>query len=117
MARHSNWVEPEWLPNIPRNDRGPFHCYVLWVAETRQYYIGHTGDPDKRIRRHFNQGVQTTAGYRLKLLWVSGSMGRRTDARNFEAALKNYVLARNRDDWKRCTGLYFASRATLLDAR
>ena len=36
------WVEPEWIPDIPENDRTPFHCYILWVADTRQYYIGHT---------------------------------------------------------------------------
>lgn len=113
----SNWVEPEWLPRIPENDDGPFYCYVLWVKDTRQYYVGHTGDPEARIRRHFDQGVKTTSGYRLELLWISGPMAHRTDSRRFEAALKSYVKSGNKSEFERCTDLYFARGATLLEQR
>ena len=57
----SNWVDPEWLPSVPANDRGPFHCYVLWAGDTRQYYVGHTSDPESRIEEHFDGMVMTTA--------------------------------------------------------
>ena len=40
----SEWVEPEWSPTVPVNDRGPFHCYILWAGDTQQSYIGHTTD-------------------------------------------------------------------------
>lgn len=111
-----NWVKPEWLPCVPQNDHGPFFCYVLWVAETRQYYVGHTGDLEARLRKHFSDGVKTTSGYRLKLLWLSGPMATRSSTRHFEAALKNYVLQRKSGEFKRNTGLYLAQGATLLDA-
>lgn len=111
----SNWIEPEWLPRVPGNDRGPFHCYVFWVADTRKYYVGHTSDPEERIRRHFRGGVRTTAGYDLKCLWVSDPIRSRRDAADFEAALKSYVRSGNGVDFKRCTGLYFMRGATLLD--
>ena len=84
----SNWVKPEWLPRIPKNDRGPFFCYILWVEDTRQYYVGHSGNPEERIQKHFDGKVKTTAGYRLKLLWISDALPLRTNARRFEAALK-----------------------------
>ena len=48
------WVEPEWIPDIPENDRGPFHCYILWVADARQYYIGYTGNLAARLGAHFS---------------------------------------------------------------
>ena len=104
----SNWVEPEWLPTVPVNDRGPFHCYVLWAGDTRQYYAGHTNDPEARIEEHFDGMVMTTAGHSLRLLWVSGPLRLRTDARRFEAALKSYIKSRNGAEFERCTGLYFA---------
>ena len=113
----SNWVEPEWLPRIPENDDGPFYCYVLWVKDTRQYYVGHTGDPEARIRRHFDQGVKTTSGHSLQLLWISGPMARRTNSRKFEAALKSYVKSGNKAEFEMHTDLYFARGATLLEQR
>ena len=111
-----NWVEPEWLPNIPKNDHGPFFCYVLWAEETRQYYVGHTGNPKARIREHFRSRVPTTSGYTLELLWISDPMSAHTDARRFEAALKSWVKQRNAEEFERCTDLYFAKGATLLDS-
>ena len=111
----SNWVEPEWLPTVPVNDRGPFHCYVLWAGGTRQYYVGHTNDPEARIEKHFDGLVRTTVGHSLKLLWVSSPLRLRTDARRFEAALKSYIKSRNGAEFERCTGLYFARGATLLE--
>ena len=116
MVQKNNWVEPEWLPQVPKDDKGPFHCYVLWVTDTRQYYVGHTGYLRDRIERHFDGNVRTTAGHQLQCLWISAEMLRRTDARNFEAALKSYVLSGNSSKWERCTGLYLANGATLLDA-
>ena len=88
---------------------------MLWVADTRQYYVGHTGDPEARIRKHFRDGVKTTSGYELKLLWISDQMPTRTNSRRFEAALKNYVIQRKAVEVKRNTGLYFPQGATLLD--
>ena len=111
----SNWVDPEWLPRIPANDRGPFHCYILW-SDTRQYYVGHTNDPESRIKKHFSDGVPTTSRHRLKLLWVSDGVRARTQARRFEAALKSYVKQRDEENFRRCTGLYFAKGATLLES-
>lgn len=113
----TSWIKPEWLPRVPRNDYGPFFCYVLWVAETRQYHVGHAGDREERLRKHFSDGDKATSGYGLRLLWVSGPMATRTNARHFEAALKNYVVQRKAGEFRRTTGLYFAQGATLLDAR
>ena len=112
-----NWVEPEWLPSVPANDYGPFYCYVLWVEDTRQYYVGHTGNPEARNRDHFEGDVTTTSGYLLRLLWLSGSLDTRTDARRFEAALKSYVKQCNAGEFEWCTRLYFARGATLLEHR
>ena len=111
----STWVNPEWLPTIPENDRGPFHCYLLWVKEARGYYVGHTGDPEERIQRHFEGGVKSTQGFLLTLLWVSDPMRRRREAQRFEAAIKSYILQGNERDFIRCTDLdYLVSGAVLL---
>ena len=91
----SNYVDPEWLPAVPKDDRGTFYCYIFWLKETRQYYVGHSGKIDDGIRRHFRSGVKTTRGFTKKLLWVSREMRFRTDARNFEAALKHYIKSGN----------------------
>ena len=111
------WVDPEWLPTVPSNDRGPFYCYVVWVGDTRQYYVGHTGNPEARIEDHFEDVVRTTAGHPLRLLWVSGPLKTRTDARKFEAALKSYVKRPDPGEFERCRGLYFADSASLLEHR
>ena len=113
----SNWVEPEWLPSVPATDRGPFHCYVIWAGDTRQYYVGHTSDPEARIEKHFEGLVRTTAGHPMQLLWVSGPLRFRTDARRFEAALKSYIKSQDKGEFERCTGLYFARGATLLEPK
>ena len=113
----ANWVEPEWLPTVPRNDRGPFYCYIFWVRDTRQYYVGHTGNRGKRINKHLDGNVATTAGRQLKLLWESGALKTRTNAKDFEAALKYYIVQRDRFNFRRCTGLYLAKGATLLEPR
>ena len=63
----------------------------MWAEDTRQYYVGHTGNPEARIRDHFEGEVRTTSGYLPRLLWISGPLDTRTDARRFEAALKSYV--------------------------
>ena len=111
------WVEPEWIPDIPENDRGPFHCYILWVTDTRQYYIGHTGNLAARLRSHFSGRSYTTAGHELRRLWISDPMNRRTDARRFEAALKSFVIQGNHQEFRRCTGLFLARGATVLEGQ
>ncbi len=112
----SNWVEPEWLPSIPTNDSGPFYCYLLWVSDIRGYYVGHTGDPETRIKGHFSGNVKTTAGHLIELLWISYPMETRTEARHFEAALKSYVKSGDEYNFLRCTDLdYLVKRARLLD--
>ena len=90
-------------------------CYVLWAGDTRQYYVGHTSDTEARIEKHFDGMVMTTAGHPLKLLWVSGPLRLRTDARRFEAALKSCIKSRDKGEFECCTGLYFGRGATLLE--
>ena len=114
-----NYVKPEWLPTVPADDgRGPFYCYVLWSKDSRAYYVGHTADDERRIKRHLEGRVRTTKGHDLIVLWVSRQMFRgRGEAKKFEAALKSYVKSGNSADFKRCTGLYLAKGAGLLESR
>lgn len=111
----ANWVDPEWLPALPADDRGPFHCYIFWLQEPKQYYVGHSGKIDRRLQQHFRDGVKSSRGYTRQLLWVSWEMRRRTDAKKFEAALKSYVKSGNGAEFERCTGLYLARGATLRE--
>ena len=114
----SPFIPPETLPRELRNDRGPFYCYVLWISDTWQYYVGHTNDPDRRIDQHKSGTVPTTREHCLsiELLWVSRKMGTREEATGFEAALKNYIESKKGDDFERCTDdLEFNYEATLLD--
>lgn len=111
----ANWVDPEWLPTVPVSDNGPFHCYILWLKEPKQYYVGHSGKICQRLRQHFNNGVKSSCGYTRQLLWVSGEMASRTDAKNFEAALKSYVKSGNEAEFERCTGRYLVRGATLRE--
>ena len=99
--------------------QGPFYCYVLWISDTCQYYVGHTNDPDRRIDEHLSGTVETTRGHSLEPepLWVSREMGTREEATGFEAALKNYIKSKKSNDFKRCTHLEFDYGATLLDPR
>ena len=112
----TNYVKPEWLPTIPENDTGPFFCYIFWAKDTREYYVGHTGDIDQRTKEHLNNRVKTTAGHDLRRLWVSDKMPKRSNARRFEAALKSYIKAGNATDFKRTTGKYLVKGAKLLEA-
>ena len=87
----TNLIGPEWLPTIPQSDVGTFLCYILWVEDTRQYYVGQTVDPKRSIQEHFADGVMTPAGQRLELIWISDSFPVRRGVRQFEAALRGFV--------------------------
>ena len=109
-------VSPEWIPKTPKDDSGPFQCYILWVRDTRQYYVGHTGNLEDRLSRHFSGSVKTTKGHDLKLLWASEFLGdRRTPARQLEAKLKGWVVNGDVKSFEEYTGLYFAKDVTLLE--
>ena len=58
----TNWIGPEWLPTIPQSDVGTFLCYILWVEDTRQYYVGQTVDPKRSMSRAFRRRSDDTRG-------------------------------------------------------
>ena len=55
------------------------------------------------------------AGSPLKLLRVSGPLRIGTDGRWSRSALRSYVNSRDAAKFERCTELYFARGATLLE--
>ena len=92
-----NRVVPEWLPDVPANDRGPFHCYIFWIKETRQYYVGHTGKLDQRLEQHVQKwSVEHEGLYETVVVGVCPLPQAWTNVRNFEAALKRYVIIAKR---------------------
>ena len=112
----SHFFPPETLSRELRNDTGPFYCYVLWISDTCQYYVGHTNDPDRRRDEHLSGTVGTTRGHSLERIWVSRKMGTREEAKGFEGALKNYIKSKKSNDFERCTDhLEFDYGATLLE--
>ena len=112
----SHFFPPETVSRELPNDTGPFFCYVLWIPDTCQYYVGHTNDPDRRIKQHLSGTVDTTQGHSIDDdVWVSRKMGTREGAQRFEAALKNYITSKKGNDFERCTGLEFDYGATLLE--
>ena len=113
----SDFFPPETLSRELSNDPGPFFCYVLWISDTCQYYVGHTNDHERRIAQHLSGTVGTTQGHFIEPLWVSREMGTRKEATGFEAALKNYIKSKKSNDFERCTDLEFDYEATLLDPR
>ena len=111
----TNWIGPEWLPTIPQSDVGTFLCYILWVEDTQQYYVGQTVDPKRSIQEHFADGVMTPAGQRLELIWISDSFPVRRGVRQFEATLRGFVEKQDAGNFLRCTRLNLAEGATLLE--
>lgn len=111
----SRWVDPEWIPSVPRNDRGPFYCYVLWLPRVRQYYVGHTGNLEERLEAHFGNEVPSTRGLWKDALWVSSRMYSRTEARELEAVLKSWIKSGNSRAFERRTGCYLARGARLRE--
>lgn len=107
--------EPERLPSVPENDAGPFYCYVLYDRNNREYYVGHTGNPDARFGRHISGGVATTEGRYLIRLWESEPLPSRSDSQDLEADLKNFIYCGRESDFSDVTGLYLVRGAGLME--
>ena len=106
----------EYLPTIPNDDVGPWHCYVLWIEEEGLYYVGHTGNLSARLKAHFDGAVETTASYGKEHVYTSEELDSRTDARRFERDLKGVVRRSDAEEFKVCTGKELMKGATLLDS-
>lgn len=106
----------EYLPTIPSDDVGPWHCYVLWIEEEGSYYVGHTGNLGARLKAHFDDEVETTASYRKEHVYTSEELDSRTDSRRFELDLKRVIMRGDAEEFKVCTGKGLIKGANLMEA-
>ena len=88
-----HWFEPEYLPEAEEDDarlgRDRFYVYVL--GTDRGHYVGHTHDVNRRVRRHQEGEVPSTAGRNPTLLWHSDDpYPTRQEAAVHEAVLKTW---------------------------
>ncbi len=89
--RRGGWHDPERIEGLAARDaalgRSAFYVYVL---ETHYgHYVGHTAHVRGRLRAHREGEVPSTAHGDPKLIWQSGPLSTRTEAAQFEAALKS----------------------------
>ena len=100
-----------------RSGPDSYYCYVLWVADTHQYYVGHAGDLDGVIEAHFRGRLEVTRGLSLRVLWTSFPVPGRREAVRYEDAVKDSIQRGSPSDFHRLTGLRLVSGASLLEYR
>jgi putative endonuclease len=78
------------MPLRGRKLKKMFTVYILQSIESRRYYIGHTGDIEKRLKRHNGKLVRSTKAYAPWEIVYAENYSSKAEALRREMEIKKY---------------------------